>query len=472
MQIWSQALIDGVGNYADDATVWSRGRKAGAGIDAAVARARDRARAGTVIHAMLSDAAVTYDEVLANVKLFISGGLNEPRDVIATTTWALLRDAEQAALVRADPAAFAAATEESLRWMSPIAMYPRYVSSDTRLGGVELAAGSRVGVLLASANRDERHWEEPDRFDLRRATQRHVAFSRGPHVCLGAFVARQQVGRARLFERLPGLRLATGFEPQQVGWVFRCALVTDDGHGLSLEVAFQRPRSRGVVLGDPVQPAPWLVSDLPSFFRPSCFASPVEIVVVAASVSTSSGNGPLPSRYTFTRATTKVHPPTTGCVGGVSEATRALLVRVRRRRSWTGELVTLRRRTSSLLGCSRAVRSGDQPWARVRSPDGRAGSRRRRQRPIAIERREPGARADRRSALRPRPRRATASDRPRAALVNLRPRLAGVALASRRSSRGGASAAIGARPREPVEQRELPPPGGSSRHVTRAGART
>ena len=235
MQVWSQALIDGVGNYADDATVWHRCREAGAGIDAAVARARHRAGRGTVIHAMLSDAAITYDEVLANVKLFISGGLNEPRDVIATTAWALLRDPEQAALVRPDPAAFAAATEESLRWMSPIAMYPRYVSSDTQLGDVALAAGDRVGVMLASANRDERHWEEPDRFDLRRATQRHVAFSRGPHVCLGAFVARQQVGRAalpRLFERLPDLRLAPGFEPRQVGWVFR-------GLG-SLEVTWRR----------------------------------------------------------------------------------------------------------------------------------------------------------------------------------------------------------------------------------------
>lgn len=224
MQIWSQALIDGIGNYADDATVWRRCREAGAGIDAAVARARDHARDGTVIRAMLSDQAVSYEEVLANVKLFISGGLNEPRDVIATTAWALLRDPEQLALVRADPGAFAAGTEESLRWMSPIAMYPRYVRSDTRVGDVELAAGSRVGVLLASANRDERHWVQPDRFDLRRATQRHVAFSRGPHVCLGAFVARQQVGRAalpRLFERLPGLRLAVGFAPRQVGWVFR-----------------------------------------------------------------------------------------------------------------------------------------------------------------------------------------------------------------------------------------------------------
>jgi cytochrome P450 len=79
-------------------------------------------------------------------------------------------------------------------------------------------------VLLASANRDERHWEDPDRFDLRRATQRHIAFSRGPHVCLGAFVARQQIGRSalpRLFARFPRLRLVDGFEARQIGWVFR-----------------------------------------------------------------------------------------------------------------------------------------------------------------------------------------------------------------------------------------------------------
>jgi cytochrome P450 len=79
------------------------------------------------------------------------------------------------------------------------------------VGEIDLPVGTRVGVLLASANRDERHWQEPDRFDLRRATQRHIAFSRGPHVCLGAFVARQQIGQSalpRLFARFPRLRLA------------------------------------------------------------------------------------------------------------------------------------------------------------------------------------------------------------------------------------------------------------------------
>jgi hypothetical protein len=130
----------------------------------------------------------------------------------------------QESLVRDDPDLFPAAVEESLRWMSPIAMYPRYVALDTKLGDVELPSGTRIGVLLASANRDERHWEDPDRFDLRRATQRHIAFSRGPHVCLGAFVARQQIGHSalpRLFARFPRLRLVDGFEARQIGWVFR-----------------------------------------------------------------------------------------------------------------------------------------------------------------------------------------------------------------------------------------------------------
>jgi cytochrome P450 len=77
-------------------------------------------------------------------------------------------------------------------------------------------------VLIASANRDERHWEDPDRFDLRRATVRHLAFSRGPHVCPGAYVARQQVAHAALpaLLALPGIRLASS-DVRYQGWVFR-----------------------------------------------------------------------------------------------------------------------------------------------------------------------------------------------------------------------------------------------------------
>jgi cytochrome P450 len=170
------------------------------------------------------DAGLTNDEIRANVKLFVGGSINEPRDLISSAVWALLRDPVQVGLVRADPALLSAAVEETLRWLSPIGMVPRSIQADTVIAGVELRAGTPVWVLVASANRDERRWEDPDAFDLRRASQGHVAFGHGPHVCLGAFMARRTIGATVLpaiFNRFEGLDLAAGFEPQPRGWVFR-----------------------------------------------------------------------------------------------------------------------------------------------------------------------------------------------------------------------------------------------------------
>jgi cytochrome P450 len=222
LEFASQAFIDGVGNYADDAETWQRCERANRLIDEAITADWARAEDGTVLRALIDAGTLAEEEVRANVKLFISGGLNEPRDVIATTLHALLADPEQEALAREDPDNLAKATEESLRWMSPIGMFPRVVHDDTELGGVDLPTGTRIGVLIASANRDERHWEDPDRFDLRRATVRHLAFSRGPHVCPGAYLARQQITDAALpaLLALPGLRLTTTGVRYQ-GWVFR-----------------------------------------------------------------------------------------------------------------------------------------------------------------------------------------------------------------------------------------------------------
>jgi hypothetical protein len=222
LEFASQAFIDGIGNYADDPDTWERCERGNRLVDEAITTDWDRAEDGTVLRMLIDADTLSEDEVRANIKLFISGGLNEPRDVIATALHALLADPEQEALAREDPENLAKATEESLRWTSPIGMFPRVVHEDTELGGVRLEAGTRIGVLIASANRDERHWEDPDRFDLRRATVRHMAFSRGPHVCPGAYVARQQVARAALpaLLALPGIRLASDDVPYR-GWVFR-----------------------------------------------------------------------------------------------------------------------------------------------------------------------------------------------------------------------------------------------------------
>jgi cytochrome P450 len=231
LEFASQAFIDGIGNYADDLDTWQRCERGNRLVDEAITADWDRAEDGTVLRALVDAGTLSDEEVRANIKLFISGGLNEPRDVIATTLHALLADPEQHALAREDPENLALATEESLRWTSPIGMFPRVVHEDTELGGVPLPAGTRIGVLIASANRDERHWEDPDRFDLRRATVRHLAFSRGPHVCPGAYVARRQVAHAALpaLLALPGIRLAG--EVPYAGWVFRGPVRVDVAWG-------------------------------------------------------------------------------------------------------------------------------------------------------------------------------------------------------------------------------------------------
>ncbi|MGG2460292.1 cytochrome P450 [Streptomyces sp. RGM 3693] len=102
--------------------------------------------------------------------------------------------------------------DEILRFESPVQGLFRTVTTDTELNGARLRRGDRVMVHWGAANRDERVISDPDRFDVkRRASRHHLAFGRGVHACLGAPLARIQLQTAipRLFERLPGLRLAS-----------------------------------------------------------------------------------------------------------------------------------------------------------------------------------------------------------------------------------------------------------------------
>ena len=101
-------------------------------------------------------------------------------------------------------------------------MFPRVVHEDTELGGVHLPAGSRIGVLIASANRDERHWEDPDRFDLRRATVRH---SRSPAGRTSAPARTSRASRSRTPRYPRCWRCPASASPsadvRYQGWVFR-----------------------------------------------------------------------------------------------------------------------------------------------------------------------------------------------------------------------------------------------------------
>src|SRR5690606_3810762 len=115
--------------------------------------------------------------------------LNEPRDVLATTVWALMENPEQLQAVRQDPALLPKAFEESVRWVAPIGMYPRETTQELVLEGISLPAGARLGVVLGAANRDPLVFEDPETFNIFREKKPHLAFGGGVHFCAGTWIA-------------------------------------------------------------------------------------------------------------------------------------------------------------------------------------------------------------------------------------------------------------------------------------------
>ena len=125
-------------------------------------------------------------------------------------------DTELAHSLRGDPALLPTFVEEVLRLASPTASVARRATRDTELGGIAIAAGTRVELQLGAANRDARTFAAPDRLDLRRANaSEHLAFGAGAHACLGAGLARASLTAAIrvLLERVSDLRLAPGPDP-------------------------------------------------------------------------------------------------------------------------------------------------------------------------------------------------------------------------------------------------------------------
>ncbi|HJZ20097.1 MAG TPA: cytochrome P450, partial [Bradyrhizobium sp.] len=226
MDAWSQAMIDGIANYAGNKEVEARCHAATAGIDAAI---DDMIPVVTKhpnhsILSVLLAAGMGIESVRANVKLAISGGQNEPRDAIAGAIWALLTHPDQLALVHARGAKWIDAFEEYARWIAPIGMSPRRVAKPWRYRGVDFEPEDRVFFMFGSANRDEACFNDPDRFDITRDTQKSIAFGAGPHYCAGAFASRAIVADVALpgiFTRLRHLQLDER-EPVRIGgWAFR-----------------------------------------------------------------------------------------------------------------------------------------------------------------------------------------------------------------------------------------------------------
>jgi cytochrome P450 family 142 subfamily A polypeptide 1 len=160
---------------------------------------------------------IGVDTVISDCLLLLDGGAETTRTVIARTILDLIAHPDQWAALKAG-ADLAVATEEFIRWVTPIHNMCRVAAVDAQVGGQPVQAGQQLVLMYGSANRDPGHFREPERYDVTRTPNNHIAFGFGTHFCLGAALARMEIRLffAELVRRVRSMRLVPGTEPEEM----------------------------------------------------------------------------------------------------------------------------------------------------------------------------------------------------------------------------------------------------------------
>jgi cytochrome P450 len=182
--------------------------------------ARKRAEPGddiatSLLHAEVDGERLTDLEFNMFFLLLINAGGDTTRNLVAAGILAMMEHPAEQARLAATPSLLPTAIEEMLRYTSPVTVFVRTATTDTELRGTPVKAGDRVALFYPSANRDEAHFEDPDRFDITRAPNPHLAFGGGgTHFCLGANLARVEASAIipEVLSRMPDLELARPVE--------------------------------------------------------------------------------------------------------------------------------------------------------------------------------------------------------------------------------------------------------------------
>ena len=164
---------------------------------------------------------LTRDEVVANCILLLFAGHETTTNLLGNGLFHLLEHPAEAALVRDEPALLHGAVEELLRYDGPVPATAKVATETVSWHGRTIRPGDLVLPFMASANRDPSQFPDPDRLDVRRHPERHLAFAWGIHFCLGAWLARLEarVALETIFRRLAGLELASA-EPRWKPMIF------------------------------------------------------------------------------------------------------------------------------------------------------------------------------------------------------------------------------------------------------------
>ena len=152
---------------------------------------------------------LSHDECAPLMIDYIAPSLDTTISAISSALYLFATHPEQWQTLKDDPSLINNAVNEVVRYEAPLRAFARHARCDTDIADVRIQAGARLLVLYASANRDEREWDDPDTFDIRRDANRHLGFGQGAHACAGQSLARLETSAMlrALLERVERIEL-------------------------------------------------------------------------------------------------------------------------------------------------------------------------------------------------------------------------------------------------------------------------
>ncbi|PSL55934.1 cytochrome P450 [Saccharothrix carnea] len=229
MRRWGRVLTGVANNFGRDPAVDADAAVVmadDAAVTSLVRRLRedpDRSVISHLLHANRHGDGARADADVLPVLKHIGLSVIEPGWLAGWTLAALWSAPDQLAAVRDDRALLGAAVYEALRWSGPVGVLGRRTTRPVRLGGRDIPADTTIAAAIASANRDEAEFTDPDRFDLHRDVRTHLGFGVGPHGCPAhpLVTATARTALDVLVERMPGVRPAPTWRAAPHGWKLR-----------------------------------------------------------------------------------------------------------------------------------------------------------------------------------------------------------------------------------------------------------